>query len=1250
MRKLLILFLLLITYVSYGQQVATDILKQGDYTVTGNVTLKASNSIILKPNSWIKPGANFSALIIQNPYTLLSFSNENYVFTREYQKATQVAGDISSQNDVIESITYFDGLGRAKQSIGIRQSPLQQDIVTHIAYDTIGRQDKEFLPYVSPTQNGQMITGDIAAATQTYYKTHYAEDFAGVNLPEVNAYSQKEFEASPLNRILKQAAPGEDWKLGNGHEIKFVYSTNIANEVRLYGVTTSFADNTYMPTLQENGVYDEGELHKTITKDENWQATQTYLKDHTTEEFKNKQGQIVLKRTYNQNVTHDTYYVYDDFGNLSYVLPPKVNVSDGVSSEELSELCYQYVYDYRNRLVEKKIPGKGKEYIIYDNLDRPVLTQDANLKTDRKWLFTKYDAFGRVAYTGMHTTTIDRNNRIAMQAYFSSQNNTTLSQYETKVTTGAGGYNTYYTNTNFPNNSLEIHTINYYDNYEFDMQGLSNSVPLYKANGETSTNRLKGLATGTKVKVLGTGDWITTITYYDDKARPIHVYSKNEFLNTVDIVESKLDAFTGRVEETKTTHKKTGQTDIITVDTFEYDHVNRLLEQTQKINNQSIEVIAKNEYDELGQLKSKAVGGKTTQNRLQTVDYAYNVRGWLKNINQDTHSDNDLFNFSIKYNNATDPSKALFNGNISQTNWNSLSTNTTNNPVSNQYTYTYDALNRILNATDNTNNYNLQSVTYDKNGNIKNLIRNGHINTGATSFGTMDDLVYTYDQGNKLKKVIDNGNGIFGFKEGTNGNNDYTYDANGNMLTDANKGISNISYNHLNLPVEVTFDDNPNKRISYTYDTAGMKLRKVVKEGSTTTVTDYAGNYIYKNNELEFFNHPEGYVSPTVTSSGVEMKYTYQYKDHLGNVRLSYADANNDGVITAGTEIIEESNYYPFGLKHKGYNNTVSSNGNSAAQKWGYTGKEHQEEFGLDWVDIMARNYDPSIGRFFNVDPMADSPMQVDKSPFAYTWNNPIKFTDPDGMHPDWMGDGPTYDSAGNYAMGDRASSGLTSVDDTSTSKGKAKKILVNKEAYMVTTVDFIPEKDKAGNELRIGSQIITTEISERNTFLIIGNSIEYRKFEVNSTLWRTTVSSLVKNINTTFTMTTQEGMQKDNLSKPITLINTNVRRKDIPQTHKDLIAMMEYAIENYKSSLAVAYKDGHPIPNSARNTLIALTLATINARVTSPQYTYAPITIGSFLSQHSITKTPASRLRLIYEYKRNYGKKFYRGRRLFKK
>ena len=157
--------------------------------------------------------------------------------------------------------------------------------------------------------------------TNEFYQDKYPKDFAGSSSPEnVNAYSQKVFDSSPLHRVLEQAAPGKDWKVGNGHSIKFDYQTNVSNEVLNFGVDFANNDPASPKLTIADSYYNSGTLYKTITKDENWR---TYdHTDKTTEEFKNKQEQVVLKRTYNNQQAHDTYYVYDDYGNLSYVLPP----------------------------------------------------------------------------------------------------------------------------------------------------------------------------------------------------------------------------------------------------------------------------------------------------------------------------------------------------------------------------------------------------------------------------------------------------------------------------------------------------------------------------------------------------------------------------------------------------------------------------------------------------------------------------------------------------------------------------------------------------------------------------------------------------------------------------------------------------------------------------------------------------------------------------------------------------------------
>ncbi|WP_349293465.1 RHS repeat domain-containing protein [Flavobacterium aestivum] len=159
----------------------------------------------------------------------------------------------------------------------------------------------------------------------------------------------------------------------------------------------------------------------------------------------------------------------------------------------------------------------------------------------------------------------------------------------------------------------------------------------------------------------------------------------------------------------------------------------------------------------------------------------------------------------------------------------------------------------------------------------------------------------------------------------------------------------------------------------------------------TVTTTNYLGGFQYLDNVLQFFPTAEGYVEP----NGSSYKYVFQYKDHLGNVRLSYGDANGDGTIT-NSEIIEESHYYPFGLKHQGYNSVITST--NPAQKYKYNGKELQDELGLGMYDYGARLYDPARVGWSNIDPLAEKMRRY--SPYNYCFDNPLRFTDPDGMKP----------------------------------------------------------------------------------------------------------------------------------------------------------------------------------------------------------------------------------------------------------
>jgi len=212
---------------------------------------------------------------------------------------------------------------------------------------------------------------------------------------------------------------------------------------------------------------------------------------------------------------------------------------------------------------------------------------------------------------------------------------------------------------------------------------------------------------------------------------------------------------------------------------------------------------------------------------------------------------------------------------------------------------------------------------------------------------------------------------------------EYFYDANGNMASDLNKQIDTVIYNHLNLPqdIEITYDG-AQKHLYYTYDVAGIKLRK--KAGATTT--DYIGGFVYENTVLKYILTDYGKIIPN--SDGRTYTREYNITDHLGNVRVTFNEA--------GT-VIQEDSYYPFGMVMNGLSYPIIPT--DANNLYLYNGKELQQDFDLDWYDYGARMYDAQLGRFHTVDPKAEKYFAW--SLYNYTGNNPILRIDKNGE--DWV-------------------------------------------------------------------------------------------------------------------------------------------------------------------------------------------------------------------------------------------------------
>jgi RHS repeat-associated protein len=548
-----------------------------------------------------------------------------------------------------------------------------------------------------------------------------------------------------------------------------------------------------------------------------------------------------------------------------------------------------------------------------------------------------------------------------------------------KATYDAGGTRLggYTVNLTLPA-TVKLMTVNYYDDYRFrkiqtalpdttklkcvTLSGYGSAYP-----SDISPNA-RGLLTGTRTYQLGDPlKYTVSALYYDHRSRVVQSHTYNHMGGFED--EYFAYTFTGKVNQHQQVHSAPGKTTQTEVHTYSYDHAERLLSVTHKLNGAAAVTLAGYTYDEIGRILTKKLA-------TETSTYNYNVRSWLTRIN------GTKFNQTLAYNTAINgitPSTPSYNGNISAMKWKAGDEATERG-----YKFSYDGLNRLTAAaygegaslTSNLNRFNEMVTEYDKMGNIKTLQRQGKLDSG---YGMMDNLTYTYT-GNRLTRVSDAAipaityANAFHFVDRANVANEYTYDANGNATKDLNKNITSITYNALNLPSVITFADG--NTITYGYDAAGSKLSVAYKSGSTTTKTEYIGNKVYKNGTLSMILTEEGYA----TLSGSTPTYYYYLKDHQGNNRV---------VINQSGAVQQANHYYPFGgLFGEGLQ--------ASNQPYRYNGKELDRFQNLDLFDYGARHYDAALGKWLIPDPLAEKYYSI--SQYAYVANNPVRFIDPNGM------------------------------------------------------------------------------------------------------------------------------------------------------------------------------------------------------------------------------------------------------------
>jgi len=949
----------------------------------------------------------------------LTFAQTNLTTTENYiYEKNCLTEDCSKKT---ESVQYFDGLGRAKQSVIVKTTPSGKDIAVPVEYDSYGRQLKSYLPIPQTgTQNGAIYSAPLSNASSQYG----AEKI----------YTEKVPEASPLGRILQQKQIGNDW---SSHPVEFSYASNTPeDEVKKYTAPTTWLEGRTNSVLNLSGTYTAGNLYKSAVTDED---------GNTTIAFKNKKGQTVLTRKKDETQNVDTYYVYNEYGQLAYTIPPLASASPALTTSILDNLCYQYRYDGWGRLVEKKIPGKGWEFMVYDKQDRLVLAQDANLRTTtnnfaaKGWMFTKYDQFGRVVYTGFFSNTATR---AAMQTALNNMA-ANAANNETRSATPftLNGMDVYYTKNAFPTGSMKILSVNYYDTYpaySFNPTFPSSIMgkSLLSDNSTANAVSTKNLPVMNLVKNIEDDNWTKNYVYYDIKGRIIGTYSVN-YLGGYTKTESDLD-FAGVPLKNNIYHiRRLGEPGLTIKQRYVYDSQNRLLQHYHQVDNKAEELLSENTYNELSQLVNKKVG-----NNLQSIDYTYNIRGWLTEVNKNEMATADLggklFSYRIKYNQKdgiTNPDPAQFigknvtpryNGNIAEVDWRAVETvGVSPSLTPKRYGYAYDSLNRVTagyyqNPNNPYSKENTESLSYDQNGNITSLYRTSVTEYGSNTATVIDNLSFAYT-GNQATNINDSSQNFAGYE---GGGNTIVYDQNGNMTTMPDKGITSIKYNYLNLPNYLNLNrfGNENLTITTKYRSDGTRLRKenitiiTGVNGNTTTtgITDYLDGFQYfssaslpeggigsmsaramqpqtfsidgrkplppaKTPDLQFFPTAEGFYDYT------KDQYIYQHKDHLGNVRVSYA-RNSTGAL----EIVDNNDYYPFGMNHLKSGTAFFGQGSYKNHK--YNGKELQESgmYSYGW-----REYMPDLGRWNGIDQLAEN--YTSTSTYAYVANNPISNTDPDG-------------------------------------------------------------------------------------------------------------------------------------------------------------------------------------------------------------------------------------------------------------
>ncbi len=929
----------------------------GEVEITGEITANYiyTKSVTIKPEATIS-SANGDFLI--KPYATnpppASAASQNYVRTEvaKVPTSSEVTFTHLNADDKVTSYTYSDGVGRAKMSVTSQVGPDYEDVVQHNEYNpTTGRQDRTYLPYAKVDGSPGSIKTNPTADLNNFYN-------GSKGIPDdTKYYTETEWDAR--GRAEATTGVGEDW---DGRESTINYRLN---DPAVDGPIGRF----YFDDSGEitSDLYEKNQVRVTVTTNEQGQQVRQVV---------DSRGLAITFQAYDQSLGKwiGSYNVYDDYGRVVCILPPLITKNIGLSAtlkptpQQIYNLAYEYVFDKRGRLIREKSPQTEWTEYIYDQWNRMVLKRVPGqfwLETTKEaWTFYKYDALNRVVMSGQLVWKAGKGPTRNMDQQ------THTKRYEEKITYNSDGYSTYFTYPIFgspPNGRIAtdvanetIERIYYYDNYDFlnlsnwDAENKNFALVLPTGfNGQQSQD-VKGMPTGNQTKVLGENNYLNSVIYYDDRLRAIQAITENH-LGGLDRQTNQFD-WQGELQRSMTQH--TGLQTVTILNEYEYAHNGQLLKTWQTIdepeNPGARVLVAEYKYNALGQPVEKNLHSTGGRSFLQSVDYDYNIRGWVSAINDADLSDGegDLFGMQYNYTEAVSlvagpPNKlieARYDGLVSSVVWKASNITPSDTPedgpqegVKSIYGYQYDKRNRLVTSHYGTDNngvwdgnaaaYDVQVSQYDDNGNIESLSRN-------SDGEEIDDLTYTYaNNSNQLQSVADasaNDDGFDDYYPGT----DYSYDpeGSGNMTGDLNKQMTAIDYNHLRLVDRIAFGDGTELR--YTYDAAGNRLMKAVYDagGSEVARVDYIGSVEYLDGEINQVFTAEG----RAYRQNDAYHYEYFLTDHQGNNRVAFGVLPERNVYLANMEeenaefdwtgVIRstEENHTPLGEESVALNNALN--------------------------------------------------------------------------------------------------------------------------------------------------------------------------------------------------------------------------------------------------------------------------------------------------------------------------------------